>query len=158
MARRCSLAAGPTSINWTNAQVAVQSVGTGERRNLIQGGTQPRYAASGHLVYAQGGNLMAVPFDPQRLQVTGAAVPVVEGVLQSTISGAAQYSLSATGSLVYVSGGVQSAQRRLVWVTRNGAEQPLAAPAHAYRGPRLSPDGRRVAVAIDGAGDSNLAV
>ena len=75
---------------------------------------------------------MAVPFDPQRLAVTGAAVPVVEGVLQSTVSGAAQYSFSATGSLVYVPGGVQSTQRRLVWVSRNGAEQPLAAPAHAY--------------------------
>ena len=146
-------AAGTTAANWTNAQVAVQSVGTGERRNLIQGGTHPRYAPSGHLVYAQGGSLMAVPFDPQRLAVTGAAVPVVEGVLQSPVTGAAQYSFSATGSLVYVPGGVQATQRRLVWVSRNGAEQPLAAPAHAYQIPRLSPDGRRVAVAIAGTGD-----
>ena len=142
-------AAGTTGTNWTNAQIAVQSVGTGERRNLIQGGTQPRYAPSGHLVYAQGGNLMAVPFDPQRLTVTGTAVPVVEGVLQSPATGAAQYSISATGSLVYVPGGAQAAQRRLVWVNRNGAEQPLAAPAHAYVNPRLSPDGQRVAVAIE---------
>ena len=143
-------AAGPTGITFTNAQVAVQSVGTGERRNLVQGGTQPRYAPSGHLVYAQGGSLMAVPFDPQRLAVTGTAVPVVEGVLQSPINGDAQYSISATGSLVYVPGGVQSVQSRLVWVSRNGAEQPLAAPAHAYVFPRLSPDGRRVAVGIAG--------
>ena len=100
------------AVNLTNAQVAVQSVGTGERRNLIQGGTHPRYAPSGHLVYAQGGSLMAVPFDPQRLTVTGAAVPVVEGVLQSTVSGAAQYSISATGSLVYVPGGVQSSPKQ----------------------------------------------
>jgi WD40 repeat protein len=91
---------------------------------------------------------MAVPFDSQRLAITGTAVPVVEGVLQSSI-GAGQYSISATGSLVYVPGDVQSAQRRLVWVSRNGAEQPLAAPAHAYRGPKLSPDGRRVAVGIE---------
>jgi Tol biopolymer transport system component len=140
--------AAPTNISWTNAQVAVQSVGTGERRNLVQAGTQPRYASSGHLIYAQGGSLMAVPFDPQRLAVTGTAVPVVEGVLQSPSSGAAQYSLSATGSLVYVAGGVQSEQRRLVWVSRNGAEQPVAAPARAYVVPRLSPDGRRVAVGI----------
>jgi serine/threonine-protein kinase len=142
-------AASPNNTNWINAQVAVQSLGTGERRNLIQGGTQPRYAPSGHLVYAQGGSLMAVPFDSQRLRVTGTAIPVIDGVLQSPASGAVQYSLSATGSLVYVSGGVQSAQRRLVWVNRNGTEQQLAAPAHAYRGPRLSPDGRRVAVAIE---------
>ena len=151
-------AAGPTAANWTNAQVAVQSVGTGERRNLIQGGTQPRYAPSGHLVYAQGGSLMAVPFDPQRLAVTGAAVPVVEGVLQSPVTGAAQYSFSATGSLVYVPGGVQAAQRRLVWVSRNGAEQPLAAPAHAYRGPAAFPRRPAGSRGHRGTGDSNLAV
>jgi eukaryotic-like serine/threonine-protein kinase len=141
-------AAGTSGISFANAQVAVQPVGTGERRNLVQLGTQPRYAPSGHLVYAQGGSLMAVPFDPQRLEVTGTAVPVAEGVQQSTASGAAQYSFSSTGSLVYVHGGLQSAQLRLVWVSRNGAEQPLAAPAHAYLAPRLSPDGRRVAVSI----------
>jgi len=142
-------ATGTAAGNWTNAQVALQSVGTGERRNLVQGGTQPRYAPSGHLVYAQGGSLMAVPFDPQRLTATGAAVPMVEGILQSLATGAAQYSFSSTGSLVYVPGGVQATQRRLVWVSRNGAEQPLAAPARAYRQPRLSPDGRRIAVAIE---------
>lgn len=91
---------------------------------------------------------MAVPFDPQRLAETGTAVPVVEGVLQTPSSGAAQYSLSATGSLVYVPGSVQSAQRKLVWVNRNGKEEPLAAPAHTYVGPRISPDGRQVALAI----------
>jgi len=135
--------------DWSNAQVVVLSVKTGERRNLIQGAIMPRYASSGHLVYAQGGNLMAVPFDPQRLGVTGAAVPVIEGVLQSTSSGAAQYSFSATGSLVYASGAVQTTQGRLVWVSRNGAEQPLPAPMHGYKIPRLSPDGRRIAVTID---------
>jgi serine/threonine protein kinase/Tol biopolymer transport system component len=141
-------AAGPTAITFTNGQVAVQSVGTGDRRNLIQGATQPRYALSGHLVYAQGGTLMAVPFDPQRLEVTGTAVPVVEGVLQSPVNGAAQYSFSGTGSLVYVPGGLQSAQSSLVWVSRNGTEQPLAAPMHAYLFPQLSPDGRRLAVTV----------
>jgi eukaryotic-like serine/threonine-protein kinase len=137
-----------TATSFGNALVAVQSVGRGQRRNLIQRGIYPRYAPSGHLVYAQGGGLVAVPFDPRRLAAMGAAVPVVEGVLQSPSIGAAQYSFSTTGSLVYVSGGVQAAQRRLVWVSRNGAEQPLAAPVHAYFAPRLSPDGRRVAVGI----------
>jgi Tol biopolymer transport system component/predicted Ser/Thr protein kinase len=130
-------------------QVVVQSIGRGERWNLVQGGMNPHYERSGHLVYAQGGNLMAVPFDPQRLAATGAAVPVVEGVLQSPTTGAAQYSVSATGSLVYVPGDLQSAaQSKLVWVSRNGAEQPLAAPVHAYWGLRLSPDGRRVVATI----------
>jgi len=140
--------AAPTGVDFTNAQVAVQSVGTMQQQNLIQGGVYPHYAPTGHLVYAQAGNLMAVLFDPQRLKVTGKSASVVEGVLQSPSTGDAQYSFSATGSLAYVSGGVQSAQNKLVWVTRNGAEQPLAAPVHTYLGPRLSPDGQRVAVQI----------
>jgi Tol biopolymer transport system component len=140
--------AAATAVNWANAHVAVQSVGTGEQRNLIAGGTHPRYAASGHLIYAQEGSLMAVPFDPQRLAATGGAVPVVEGVLQSSVTGGAQYSFSATGTLVYIPGSVQRNQSKLAWVNRNGAEQPVAAPARAYQFPRLSPDGRRVTVGI----------
>jgi dipeptidyl aminopeptidase/acylaminoacyl peptidase len=101
-----------------------------------------------NLVYAQGANLMAVLFDLRRLATTGAAVPVVEGVLQSP-GGAAQYSISETGSLVYVPGATQSVfQNRLVWVSRSGTEQPLAAAPHGYRNPRLSPDGRLVTVDI----------
>jgi Tol biopolymer transport system component len=146
--RALLFAAAPNSINFSIGQIAVQLVGTGERRNLIQAGMSPRYAPSGHLIYAQGGSLMAVPFDPQRLATTGTAIPVVEGVLQSPFSGAVQYSFSNSGSLVYISGGLQSAQNRLVWVNRKGIEQPLAAPPRAYLNPRLSPDGRRVGVTI----------
>jgi serine/threonine-protein kinase len=131
--------------------LAVQPIGTGERRNLIQGqtGTMPRYVSSGHLIFAQGGNLMAVPFDPKRLETSGPAVPVVQGVLQSVaVLGAAQYSVSATGSLVYVLGGLAGARANLVWVSRNGAEGPLTTTAGVYDQPRLSPDGRRIAVDI----------
>src|SRR5260370_30488150 len=66
----------------------------------------------------------------------------------TTLFRSVQYSFSATGSLAYVPGAVQSAQLKLVWVTRNGAEQPVAAPARGYVFPRLSPDGRRIAVGI----------
>ena len=53
-----------------------------------------------------------------------------------------------TGSLAYVPGSDVSAQSRLVWVTRNGTEQPISAPVRAYLFPRISPDGGRVAVDI----------
>jgi hypothetical protein len=132
-------------------QVAVHSIGTGVRRTLIPGGS-PRYARSGHLVYAQAGNLMAVPFDPQRLSVTGAPVAVVEGVRQVPSGSYAQYSLSATGSLVYVPGGTQATSATLVWVDRAGKEQALPAPARAYQNPRLAPEGQRVALMISERG------
>ena len=73
---------------------------------------------------------------------------MVEGVAQSPVTGAAQYSISKTGSLVYVSGGLQGTQRKLVWLSRDGKEEPVPAPARAYQNPRLSPDGRRIAVSV----------
>jgi len=138
---------GPSVGNWTTAQVVAQS-STGERRKLIDGGTYPRYAISGHLLYVQAGTIMAVPFDAKRSELNGKAFPVVENVIQSPITGAAQYSFSDTGALAYVGGGVQAGQQKLVWVSRNGAEQPLTTPPHAYAGLRLSPDGQRVVVEI----------
>jgi Tol biopolymer transport system component len=148
---------GGKSVLFTAAfplRVAVYSLETGERHDLVQGATSPHYLPSGYLVYAQaGGNLLAVPFDAQRLRVTGAAVLVAQGVLINAADGVTQYSLSDTGSLVYASGGAEASRSALVWVDRKGVEQPLPAPPHAYRYPRLSPDGGRVAVAIEEGGD-----
>ena len=140
--------AGGSNGQNTAGPIAVQSLGTAEHRNLIQGGMYPHYASSGHLVYMQAGTLMAVPFDLQRLAVSGSGIPVVEGILQYAGNGDAQYSFSSTGSLVYVPGTAQSAQLKLIWVNRNGVEQPLAAPAHSYLQPRISPDGQRIATGI----------
>jgi len=136
-----------TSAAWNNAEIAVQHVGTGEHKNQAHG-TQPRYAATGHLLYAQAGTLMAAPFDARRLTLTGAAVPAIEGVMQSTLTGAAQYSISSAGTLVYLAGGVGGSQSRMVWISRKGEERLLPAAPHSYMFPRVSPDGRRVAVAI----------
>ena len=133
----------------TALSIAAKSITTGETRSLIPSGTSPHYVRPGYLVYAVGTTLMAVPFDPERLQVTGAAVPVADGVLQSPQNGATSYGISDTGTLVYVSGEAAAARRQLVWMTRRGVEQPLSAPALAYGYPRLSPDGKRVAVELD---------
>jgi eukaryotic-like serine/threonine-protein kinase len=126
--------------------VVAAPIGTSERRNLTQGGVSPRYSSSGYLIYGQAGNLMAVPFDPQRLEVKSTPVPVVQDVMQNPDPAPAQYSVSATGSLVYVPGSAQAGQSKLVWVSRKGTEQPLPSPARNYGALRLSPDGRRVAL------------
>jgi len=134
-----------------NSRLTVHAMGTSQQRNLLQGGRYARYVPSGHLVFAQGGTLMAVPFDPGRLEVTGTPIPVVDDIFQSGTTGAAGFSVSDTGSLVYVSGGGPPAQH-LVWVDRAGNEETVAAPARTYgtAGPRLSPDGRRMAVPVEG--------
>jgi hypothetical protein len=88
--------------SWDDAQIISQRLDTGERKVVIEGGTAPRYLESGHLIYVHGGALMAVAFDPQRLQVSGKAVPLVQGVLMEARDGSAQYSVSRNGTLVYV--------------------------------------------------------
>ena len=140
------------AVNGGGQQIAVQALNSsatavaGERQNLAQGGTTPRYAASGHLLYVVGGDLMAVPFDPQRLRLTGSAAPVVEGILQlGSINGGAQYSVSTNGSLAYISGGAQAEAEQMVWVSRNGVEKTVNAPAHAYGYPRVA---QRIAVSV----------
>ncbi len=142
---------GDKAILFSNGSgIFAQSIGAGQRRNLTPGGTGPRYLPSGYLIYAQGGDLMAARFDPQRLRLKGAPVPVVQNVVQEPAPAPGQYSVSATGSLVYVPGSAQSLQSKLVWVSRNGTERPLPAPAGDYLNPRLSPDGRRVALQSGG--------
>jgi eukaryotic-like serine/threonine-protein kinase len=130
--------------------IFAQRIGTAERRNLTPGGFSPRYLPPGYLLYAQGGNLMVAPFDAKRLELKGTPVPVVGNVMEEAIPAPAQYSISATGSLVYISGSAQTSQSKLVWVSRNGTEQVSPAPAGDYSSPRLSPDGRRVALDIGG--------
>ena len=128
------------------AELFVHSPQTGMWKDLVAG-SRPSYSPTGHLIYVQSGTLMAVPFNPDTLALDGSPLPAIESVWESTTSGVGQYGFSNTGTLVYLSGGVQGVQRKLVWVDRNGAEQPLSAPPHGYRTPRISPDGRRIAIA-----------
>ena len=138
--------AGVTS--WDQAQIVMHSLATNERIVLIDGGRDARYLPTGHLVYGLNGVLLAVPFDLETRQVTGGAVPLVEGVRDAgALTGAVQFSIAATGSLVYVPGSA-GAQRSLVWVDRQGREARLAAPPRTYEYPRLSPDGTRVALDV----------
>ena len=131
------------------AQIAVLNVETGEQRVLVSGGSAARYASTGHIVYGVGGTLRAVGFDLDRLELTNPnPVPVLPGVVTKS-SGAANFDLARDGSLVYVAGQVSGgAERTLVWVDREGNEEPLDLPPRAYGWPRLSPDATRLLVTI----------
>ncbi len=143
----------------TNAQLAVLDLDTREVTRLGLTGVSPHYVSTGHLVYAaEDGSVRAVPFDATALEVTGNPVPLVEGVMVKG-SGAANFSISANGRLVYALGEVRGAGppvRTMVWVDREGLETALPLPGRLYRDPRLSPDGRRVAVTVQDEGRWDL--
>ena len=131
-----------------NADIAVLDLATGEQRQLVPGGSYPKYSETGHIVYAIEGTLRAVPFDLTRMQITGPPAPLLDGVLTKD-SGAADFALARGGTLVYVaSSGAPTARRILTWVDRMGREEQLTAPERAYVQPRISPDGMRVALSV----------
>jgi serine/threonine-protein kinase len=134
-------------------QAYVQRLDGGERKALVRGhGT--RYVPSGHLVFVQGGSLMAVPFDLARLEVTGSPVAVVPDVTPPfrlrtmPPSFNRLFDVSPSGTLAFVSSGRRPPRHALVWVDRTGREEPVGVSASGgtYAQPRLSPDGRRIAV------------
>ncbi len=99
---------------------------------------------------------MVVPFDLAALEETGDSVPVVQGVRQSPV-GSVDYAISDNGTLVYVpSTSTGGFNRTLVWVDREGLATPLIEDRQAYRRPRLSPDGQRVAVEVRSVGNSDI--
>jgi len=142
---------GPAS----EGSIAVLSLETGEFQPLISQAFAASYAPTGHIVFARSGALWAVPFDPERLEIIGTETPMVEGVQTNGELGMAPYHFSDSGMLAYVRGrevsGSGGVTRGLVWVDREGREEPLDVDRDAYLNPRLSPDGQRLAVTIGGA-------
>jgi serine/threonine-protein kinase len=137
--------------SYDDARIAVLSLDTGEKKVLVEGGSTPVYSPSGHLVYARGGKLLAVPFDAPGLRVTGPPFQVVDGVFMSSNTGMAAFAISPGGSLVYATGPQEGGQRVPTWVDRSGRATPLPVPPRSYLHPRLSPDGQKLAIEIEGS-------
>jgi len=149
--------------SWDGASIVVQDLGTGKRSVLVAGGTDPHLLPSGTLVYVREATLYAVPFDEERLAVSGGPVPIERGIRQAPInaSGAAQWSWSAAGTAAYIPGDATNADRMLLWFDRKGQEERASAPARSFNAfpsaMRISPDGSRVALIIDSNAQSSAA-
>jgi serine/threonine-protein kinase len=141
------LFASRTSGTWDQAQIAVQSLSTGERTGLVSGGKDARYVPTGHLVYALGDGLFAAAFDTATHSVSGGAVSLVQGLASTSTTGAAHYGIADDGTLVYVNSvGVPTPSANWpVWVDHDGNEEPLGLEGCFCRSPSVSPDGTRVA-------------
>ena len=134
--------------------VYVASLDSKERKLILNSTSNAVYVLPGYLLFTRQGTLMAQPFDPARLQLTGEPVPIAQGVQTLPTSGRAAFTASDNGALAYRSE-TAAAALTLAWVSRNGTEQRVPAPAHNYVFPRLSPDGQRVAAGIE-EGDSQI--
>jgi serine/threonine-protein kinase len=131
------------------SQIALLILETGERRVLLEGGYNPWFSPSGHIVYARDGRLLAAAFDLENLALSGDPIPILERVARGHVS------LSRNGSLAYVPAG--PVESTLMRVDRKGQSRPLSETGRSfYFGPRLSPDGTRLAVSISTDGKDSI--
>jgi serine/threonine-protein kinase len=149
-ARAAIFTASPSLASMDNANIESVSLKTGQAKFLQSGGYYGRYLPSGHLVYVHQGVLFGVKFDPERLEVRGTAVPLLDDVAVNPVTGGGQFDFSATGTFVYASGKSAAQVWQLSWLDASGKMEPLVAVPGAYIYPRLSPDGRKLALIVSG--------
>ena len=138
------------------SEIGIVDLETGDYRLLSIEGTRPRYVSTGHIIFARGTSLWAVPFDLERLEVIGDPAPAgIDDV--AAPSGTPQFAVRG-GTLVYLSGTTDLTEqpRSLVWVNRNGGEQLLSMGERTFWWPRLSADGSRVVVQIAEGGSDRI--
>jgi len=123
------------------------SLETMQKKVLAKDVLYARYVPTGYLVYVRAGAIEAVPFSLATLQETGPSVPVIQNILSDSVYGSAQFAFSDDGTLVYVPGS-DTGKSLPVWVDRQGNEEPLDMPAQIYGTPKLSPDGKRLAIVV----------
>ena len=151
-----------TDLN-SGTRIVAQTIASGERHVIVEDATDPRYLPSGQLLYMKLGVLMAAPFDATKLQVTGPAAAMLDGVMQSMYvpngavdTGMAQFAISPAGHLAYATGGISPPfLNTIIRVDRKGVEQELKVPKDQYLGARVSPDGQKVVVTKTG-GSSDI--
>jgi Tol biopolymer transport system component len=133
--------------------VYVGSLDSSERTLLLHARSNVAFAplsagsSNGHLLYWQEGTLQARPFDAKRLRLTGEAFPVAERLRFFGASGTAIFSVSQNGILAYQSS-PHGEVSQLTWFDRSGKRLEAVGDEADYYHPRLSHDGRRIAVAI----------
>ena len=148
-----------------NCNIEVLTLVDGRRKILARGGTSPNYLPSsngtGHLVYLNKATLFAIPFELATLETRGTAVPVLDDVGYSLATGAGLFDVSRTGTVIYRrSRGDVPAMTTVHWVSPSvgstGKQEPLRATPGAYQTPRLSADGRRIALVIVERGNADV--
>jgi Tol biopolymer transport system component/predicted Ser/Thr protein kinase len=136
--------ASTPKFNWDNANIEVLSLKTGQVK-IVQSGYHGRYLPSGHLVYIHEGTLFGVKFDPAKLEVRSAPVPILEDVAANPTIGDGRFDFSNSGTFVYDAGKGPAAARRIDWLDSSGKFQPLVSAPGLDFNPRFSPDGRKLA-------------
>jgi eukaryotic-like serine/threonine-protein kinase len=121
---------------------------TGRTTVLVEDAVFGRYSPTGHLLFARDAAVFAISFDPERLTVAGAAAPVQDGVAWERTNALAAYDIAPNGTFVYLRDSEWASDATVVWRDRTGRDTPAIETPNAYDEPRLSPDGRWIAITV----------
>ncbi|MGA7928008.1 MAG: protein kinase [Candidatus Sulfotelmatobacter sp.] len=127
--------------------IYVGTLGSDKKKRLVTSSSNAAYLPSGYIVFLRGNTLMAQAFALDRLEVHGEAVALENGLRYLTTVARGIFSLSNDGKLVFQTGAASNASQ-LVWFDRQGKTVGVAGPPANYGNPRISPDGKKVAVDI----------
>ena len=141
---------------YDDARIEALDLETGEAKVVLEGASRAVALSSGHLVYARDGSLFAVPFDLERLEMTGSPRLALQGVLTVVASGAVQFAVSDLGSMAYVPGGKTTEVFDMVWLGRDSEMETVSAELGNYAQVALSPAGDRAALATSGQDSQDL--
>ena len=133
--------------SFDDASIELVDLESGDRKVLHSGGHFGRYVPSGHLVYANSGTLFAIPFDLEKLEVTGSPAPLVQGVAINS-EGGAQFSVSDLGTLAFIGGEFSVPEYPILSVSHQGATTTLWQQPGTFASPSVSPDGRSLALSV----------
>jgi tRNA A-37 threonylcarbamoyl transferase component Bud32 len=134
---------------YDDARLETVHLQTGERKVVLEHAAQGWLTADGRsLVYSRGGRLHAVPVDPASLEPRGPSRVVRDGVRYDPRNGGTHFVLAANGTAVHTPGVPTANEHFLDFVDQAGTLQRLVDVPRVFRYPRLSPDGRRVALTV----------
>jgi Tol biopolymer transport system component len=147
--------------SYENASIVVLSRAGGARKTVWRGGYHGRFIPTdgkrGHLVFVHRGILHAVRFDANRLEVEGTPVPLIQDLASDPESAAGRFDFSRSGMFAFSAGvGVQA--WTVARLQGNEKLAPMFTKPAMYYSPRFSPDGRRLAVAIDAGKGMDIVV
>jgi serine/threonine protein kinase len=139
---------------YDNAQIAIQSLKSGERQILDVRGEMAWYIEAGYLVVARKGVLLTAPFDIEERKFLAPLVTVLEDIDGDNGSGISFFGISRKGDIAYIQG-TRNQELELVWVDLDGNIEPIPLPLKPYQIPRVSPDGTKIAVNLGFLGQAD---